>query len=97
MPDHAINGAKLRQKKLIETAWKLNKFRWMMYEVKLDTEVGKILGAIIYLAEQEELLLDKYDLKKMNWLVNQLANLGYDLQLVLETIEKLGQRAPFSN
>lgn len=94
MPKRAINGAKLRQKKLAEVAWKLDKSRWIMYEVKLDSDMGKILEAIMFLAGSEGLLSGNHDDLQKNWLIDQLTELGYDKQLAIETIKKLVQRTP---
>ncbi len=93
MSEQAITEVKFRQKKLVDVAWKLNSLRWAMYEMKLNTEMGKILGAIIYLAGSEVLLSENQnDLRKLSWLTKQLIELGYNRQLATETIKKLVSR-----
>ena len=77
------------QKVLSRLAKELDTARWALYEIKRNSEKGKIIKVIIYLVSSES-KLDKgtwhFDIR---WLTDQLVNTGFDKKEVSQTIIRL--------
>lgn len=74
---------------LSSLAKELDTARWALYEIKRNSETGKIIKVIIYLVSSESTLENGTWYIDTGWLTDQLVNTGFDKNEVSQTITRL--------
>lgn len=77
------------QKVLFKMAKELDTARWALYEIKRNSEIGKIIKVIIYLVSSKSNLEKGTWHIDTKWLTDQLVNTGFDKKEVSQTIIRL--------
>lgn len=77
------------QEVLSRLAKELDTARWALYEIKTNSETGRIIKVIIYLVSSESKLEKGTWYINTGWLTDQLVNTGFDKNEVSLTIIRL--------
>lgn len=80
---------KYYEKALIKMVWNLENARWALFEIKSDSETGKILKNVIYILGNFQTIEEAMQEIDIDWLTAQLVNMGSNRYLVVKVISKL--------
>lgn len=74
---------------ILKMVWSLEKARWILYEIKIDSETGKIIKGIIYLLSKIQAVEGGIRNIDVDFISTEMLNAGFSSYLVTEVIRRL--------